>query len=272
MPLGVVAGQQRRVGRTTQNCGQLPGQVVGALDGGVGPPGLERRHGVSAVADQKDSPALELVGYLFVWLPCRSLDDLEIDLLSDGFGEHFAAVLRRELQGGLPLAREVGGDEHAEIVLGHQEYAVHVGILDLNAVAFAQMQDELPPGGTEIDEDDENRQRPVSRCCDVERFPDLAVHTVGGDQKVCPDRLVLAGIQITQHRGDAGVVLFERTQLGPVAHFAATPPCFGDRKSTRLNSSHPSISYAVFCLKKKRKKSRGPGKASGGEPARKEQK
>src|SRR5690348_8155553 len=26
---------------------------------------------------------------------------------------------------------------------------------------------------------------------------------------------------------------------------------FGDRKSTRLNSSHPSISYAVFCLKKK---------------------
>src|SRR5689334_24803676 len=26
---------------------------------------------------------------------------------------------------------------------------------------------------------------------------------------------------------------------------------FGDRKSTRLNSSHSSISYAVFCLKKK---------------------
>src|SRR5438477_9796625 len=28
----------------------------------------------------------------------------------------------------------------------------------------------------------------------------------------------------------------------------------GDRKSTRLNSSHMSISYAVFCLKKKNKK------------------
>src|SRR6267142_5925497 len=27
-----------------------------------------------------------------------------------------------------------------------------------------------------------------------------------------------------------------------------------DRKSTRLNSSHMSISYAVFCLKKKKKK------------------
>src|SRR5207245_8451605 len=31
-------------------------------------------------------------------------------------------------------------------------------------------------------------------------------------------------------------------------------PCsHGDRKSTRLNSSHGSISYAVFCLKKKKK-------------------
>src|SRR4051794_41499403 len=29
-----------------------------------------------------------------------------------------------------------------------------------------------------------------------------------------------------------------------------------DRKSTRLNSSHPSISYAVFCLKKKKKDQR----------------
>src|SRR5438874_7329700 len=28
----------------------------------------------------------------------------------------------------------------------------------------------------------------------------------------------------------------------------------GDRKSTRLNSSHVEISYAVFCLKKKNKK------------------
>src|SRR5688572_31032121 len=29
------------------------------------------------------------------------------------------------------------------------------------------------------------------------------------------------------------------------------PPPAGDRKSTRLNSSHSQISYAVFCLKKK---------------------
>src|SRR5690349_21963047 len=32
----------------------------------------------------------------------------------------------------------------------------------------------------------------------------------------------------------------------------ATRPPAGDRKSTRLNSSHVEISYAVFCLKKKK--------------------
>src|SRR3712207_8993732 len=31
-----------------------------------------------------------------------------------------------------------------------------------------------------------------------------------------------------------------------------------DRKSTRLNSSHANISYAVFCLKKKNKTTRSP--------------
>src|SRR2546429_4287752 len=34
--------------------------------------------------------------------------------------------------------------------------------------------------------------------------------------------------------------------------------CPGDRKSTRLNSSHGYISYAVFCLKKKKKSSMNP--------------
>src|SRR5207248_9722401 len=33
-----------------------------------------------------------------------------------------------------------------------------------------------------------------------------------------------------------------------------TSKCGSDRKSTRLNSSHRTISYAVFCLKKKKKK------------------
>src|SRR5207253_11478421 len=36
------------------------------------------------------------------------------------------------------------------------------------------------------------------------------------------------------------------------SHPASESPNFGDRKSTRLNSSHVAISYAVFCLKKKK--------------------
>src|SRR5947208_10808324 len=39
-----------------------------------------------------------------------------------------------------------------------------------------------------------------------------------------------------------------------------TPPEFKDRKSTRLNSSHQIISYAVFCLKKKKKITTKPHK------------
>src|SRR5437870_10931616 len=43
----------------------------------------------------------------------------------------------------------------------------------------------------------------------------------------------------------------------PPAHASSRVPAAGvgrDRKSTRLNSSHVAISYAVFCLKKKKKK------------------
>src|SRR5262245_65147394 len=55
--------------------------------------------------------------------------------------------------------------------------------------------------------------------------------------------------------------LFRSTGI-PADSRAATPhlaefvrPYLGeDRKSTRLNSSHLGISYAVFCLKKKKKK------------------
>src|SRR4051794_41462584 len=47
----------------------------------------------------------------------------------------------------------------------------------------------------------------------------------------------------------------ERDAVADPFEFAASVrKCYDelDRKSTRLNSSHPSISYAVFCLKKKK--------------------
>src|SRR5690242_20840833 len=48
----------------------------------------------------------------------------------------------------------------------------------------------------------------------------------------------------------------------PASPCRRSPPrrAGGDRKSTRLNSSHMSISYAVFCLKKKNNQVREDGK------------
>src|SRR3712207_7037592 len=43
----------------------------------------------------------------------------------------------------------------------------------------------------------------------------------------------------------------DRVLSVPDAHDRAVLGAAGDRKSTRLNSSHANISYAVFCLKKK---------------------
>src|SRR5207248_10019374 len=45
---------------------------------------------------------------------------------------------------------------------------------------------------------------------------------------------------------------FVNVNLRP--YYSEGSKTFGDRKSTRLNSSHRTISYAVFCLKKKKKK------------------
>src|SRR2546430_5458775 len=47
----------------------------------------------------------------------------------------------------------------------------------------------------------------------------------------------------------------EDSSMAASSHFSvggACQPVAADRKSTRLNSSHSQISYAVFCLKKKK--------------------
>src|SRR5258707_8254431 len=50
-----------------------------------------------------------------------------------------------------------------------------------------------------------------------------------------------------EHRSE----LFEMGIWRSIAKFLQGRQAGGDRKSTRLNSSHANISYAVFCLKKK---------------------
>src|SRR5690625_5472099 len=49
---------------------------------------------------------------------------------------------------------------------------------------------------------------------------------------------------------EAGITFFDTAEVyGPYVNEELVGE--GDRKSTRLNSSHVAISYAVFCLKKK---------------------
>src|SRR2546427_7582049 len=55
--------------------------------------------------------------------------------------------------------------------------------------------------------------------------------------------------------GQAVAVIAQRADLEGQAAAAYTAVDL-DRKSTRLNSSHSQISYAVFCLKKKKKKNK----------------
>src|SRR2546422_3873613 len=71
----------------------------------------------------------------------------------------------------------------------------------------------------------------------------------------------LLGIDVLKHGGrsaHAGAVLVGRAlkeelaQALAVVGAEASTAGHGDRKSTRLNSSHGYISYAVFCLKKKK--------------------
>src|SRR5947209_12553689 len=57
---------------------------------------------------------------------------------------------------------------------------------------------------------------------------------------------------------EPGLDLIIRRVLHPTAlneEREVRVPVLADRKSTRLNSSHANISYAVFCLKKKKTKS-----------------
>src|SRR2546430_9834626 len=71
------------------------------------------------------------------------------------------------------------------------------------------------------------------------RAGDVAAHVRVRAAHVADDEILVREVLLEPGCVDDGV------------HSAATIPA-SDRKSTRLNSSHSQISYAVFCLKKKK--------------------
>src|SRR5258708_18131496 len=69
-------------------------------------------------------------------------------------------------------------------------------------------------------------------------------------------RSVPAALSVGYERGASGAQIIEAVVAGyevAICLARACAPDLRDRKSTRLNSSHQIISYAVFCLKKKKK-------------------
>src|SRR2546426_3557953 len=71
--------------------------------------------------------------------------------------------------------------------------------------------------------------------------------------RLCP--LMAEAIRFVAHRPirNRGTVGGNLAHADPTSELPAVAVALGDRKSTRLNSSHLVISYAVFCLKKKKK-------------------
>src|SRR6267142_2998315 len=81
-------------------------------------------------------------------------------------------------------------------------------------------------------------------------FRVVGMREEGGDGRG-DERGMQEGLQGARPLGVDGIQAVDRL-VQPDAEFHL--PAHADRKSTRLNSSHMSISYAVFCLKKKKKK------------------
>src|SRR5437773_6016185 len=66
--------------------------------------------------------------------------------------------------------------------------------------------------------------------------------------------IILMSLELMLNAANLSLVAFSRFRIGPdgLPNYNAQIFVFLDRKSTRLNSSHITISYAVFCLKKKK--------------------
>src|SRR2546422_1529435 len=72
-------------------------------------------------------------------------------------------------------------------------------------------------------------------------------------QKMLTDRTITQAVNVSTLPG-----VQKHVVVLPDGHEGYGFPVGGDRKSTRLNSSHGYISYAVFCLKKKKKAAEHP--------------
>src|SRR2546427_6079893 len=108
----------------------------------------------------------------------------------------------------------------------------------------------------------------TSAECSSERRS--AISAAAANSNTTTSAYPASAVHATRLKRRVSTWLSRRSLIGlrfePVAHAAHRPDGCGpaakaqflaeiiDRKSTRLNSSHSQISYAVFCLKKKKKR------------------
>src|SRR3712207_8457246 len=80
----------------------------------------------------------------------------------------------------------------------------------------------------------------------------LSLHDRSSDRVTCgSDAGNSSGLPSVNSLPAAATRLTPRAVAAWSSTYSAKHSCGEDRKSTRLNSSHANISYAVFCLKKK---------------------
>src|SRR5688572_32125101 len=85
-------------------------------------------------------------------------------------------------------------------------------------------------------------------------FPYTTLFRSGPEQPLAYDPVQHpAGIVVERRRRGTGDRVLQNGRVMP-GQFPGLEEGSPDRKSTRLNSSHSQISYAVFCLKKKNTK------------------
>src|SRR3712207_8366157 len=78
------------------------------------------------------------------------------------------------------------------------------------------------------------------------------LRSLPGLAHVAGSRTAEIGVLAGRRAGDVGVMGVRSAPVAVVAGLRVGGEA--DRKSTRLNSSHANISYAVFCLKKKQRR------------------
>src|SRR5207249_3468491 len=180
----------------------------------------------------------------------------DISPLEPGFGSTLGNSLRRTLLSSIPGAAvtQVRFDDSLH------EFATIPGVKEdvtdiiLNLKDLVLRVDAEEPVTLRLDArgPGEVAAGDISTTADVEILnPDLHLATLDGKGRLAID------ITVERGRGYVSAERNKRSQtIGVIPVDSIFSPvrrvAFIDRKSTRLNSSHVSISYAVFCLKKKK--------------------